>query len=118
MLTPQTAKSLIGWNPVLSRIITARFYTKVGKATFIQCYAPTTDANDEVKSEFYARLQGVIDGVARKDLKLLLGDFNTKVGCNNTGFEAVMGKHELFADFCSFHKFVQEAFSHTKRSTR
>ena len=39
-LTSQAAKFLIGWNPVTSRIITARIYTKVGKATFIQCYAP------------------------------------------------------------------------------
>ena len=43
----------------------------------------------EVKSEFYARLQGVIDGVASKDLILLLGDFNAKVGRNNTGFETI-----------------------------
>ena len=71
-------------------------------------YAPTNDADDEVKSEFYARLQGFIDGVAKKDLILLLGDFNAKVGSNNRGFKAVIGKHglgemcengELFADF-------------------
>ena len=71
MLTPQAARSLIGWNPVSSRIVTARFHTKAGKAAIIQCYA---------LSDFYARLQGVIDGVARKDLILLLGDFNAKVG--------------------------------------
>ena len=53
MLTPQAAKSLIGWNPVSFRIITARFHTKVGKATIIQCYAPTNEADDEVKSDFY-----------------------------------------------------------------
>ena len=115
MLTPQAAKSLIGWNPVSSRIITARFHTKIGKATLIQCYAPTNEADDEVKTDFYERLQGVIDRIARKDLILLLGDFNAKVGSNNTSFETVMGKHgigemnengELFADFCSFNKLV------------
>ena len=68
-------------------------------------------------------LQGVIDGVARKDLILLLGDFNAKVGSNNTGFET--GKHglgetsdngELFADFCSFNKLVirGSVFPHKK----
>ena len=56
MLTPQAAKFLIGWNPVSSRIITAGFYTKASKATFVQCYAPTNDADDEVKSEFYRGL--------------------------------------------------------------
>ena len=57
---------------------------KVGKATIIQCYAPTNEANDKVKSGFYASLQGVIDEVARKDLILLLGNFNAKVGSSNT----------------------------------
>ena len=70
-------------------------------------------------------MQGVIDGVARKDLILLLGDFNAKVGSNNTGFETVMGKHglgemsdngELFADVCSFNKLVigGSVFPHKK----
>ena len=125
MVTPQATKSLIGWNPVSLRIITARFYTKVGKATFIKCYAPTNDADDEVKSEFYEMLQGVIDGVARENLILLLGDFNAKVGSNNKDFETVMRKHglgemsdngELFADFCSFNKLVigGSVFPHKK----
>ena len=32
---------------------------------------------------------------ARKDLILLLGDFNAKLESNDTGFEAVIGKHGL-----------------------
>ena len=115
--------------PISSRIITARFYTKAGKATFIQRYAPTNDADDEVKSEFYARLQEVIDGVARTDLILRLEDFNAMVGSNNTGFQTVMGKHglgevsdnrELFSDFCSFNKLVigGSVSPHKKGSTR
>ena len=123
MLIPQAARFLKGWNPISSRIITARFYTKVGNATFIQYYAPTNDADDEVKTGFYEKLQGVIDGVARKELMLSLGDFNAKVGSNNTGFEAVIGKHglgemsdngELFPDFCSFNRLVikESVFPH------
>ena len=92
-----------------SRIIRASFHTtKIGKATFIQYYAPTNEANDDAKADFYERLQGVIDGVANKDLMLLLGDLNAKAGSDNTSFETVVGKHgvwkinedrELFAIF-------------------
>ena len=41
----------IGWEPVDSRIITARFTTKKKdiKLNIIQCYAPTNDAEDEKK---------------------------------------------------------------------
>jgi len=52
MLTKLAAKSLIGWNPVSSRIITTSFHTKNGKATFIQCYAPTNEADDDAKVDF------------------------------------------------------------------
>ena len=62
MLNTQAAKSLIGWNPVSSRIIMASFHTKFGKATFIQCYAPTDEADDNAKADFYERLEDVIDG--------------------------------------------------------
>lgn len=79
ILTPQAAKSLIGWNPVSSRIITARFHNKIRKATFIQCYAPTNEDDDDAKAAFCERLQCVIDRVAKKDLLLLLGDLNAKV---------------------------------------
>lgn len=68
MLTPQAAKALIGWNPISSRIVTAMFHTKIGKAIIIQCYAPKNEAADKVKSDFYARLQNVVDEVANKDI--------------------------------------------------
>ena len=94
-------------------LLICKFKLKIGKATFIQCYAPTNEADDDAKADFYERLQGVIDGVANKDLILLLGDLNAKVWSDNTSFETVMGKHvgigkmnengELFSDFCSFN---------------
>ena len=88
---------------------------KIGKATFIQCYAPTNEADDDAKDAFYERLQVVIDEATKKDLLLLFGDLDAKVGSDNTSFETVMGTHgigemnengELFADFCSFNKLV------------
>lgn len=68
-----------------------------------------------MKSDFYARLQHVIYRAAKKDLALLLDDFNAKVGSKNTGFETAMGKHgldkmnnneELLVDLCSFNNLV------------
>jgi len=115
MLTSQAVKSLIGRNPISSRIITARFHTNIALATFIQCYAPTNESDDDAKAAFYVRLQCATDGVAKKDLLLLLGDLNAKVKSDNTSFETVMGEQgtgkmnangQLFADFCSFNKLV------------
>ena len=81
----------------------------------IQCYAPTNGDNEEAKEESYNRLQNVPDETPRRDIQILLGDTNAKVGSDNTGRKEIMGKHglgtmngngELFADFCTFNDLV------------
>ncbi|VDP79134.1 unnamed protein product, partial [Schistosoma mattheei] len=81
----------------------------------IQCYAPINDSNDNIKDQFYERLQSIIEKCPRKDLIILVGDLNAKVGIDNTEYEDVMGRHglgernengERFANLCAFNKFV------------
>nr|KAG5702159.1 hypothetical protein BaRGS_010425 [Batillaria attramentaria] len=110
-------RALIGWEPVNSRIITAKFITKKKdiKLNIIQCYAPTNDAEEEKKDDFYQQLQTVIDRGGAKDMTILMGDFNAKIGSDNTGYENTMGTHglgqmnengERFADFCALNQLV------------
>ncbi|XP_071170896.1 craniofacial development protein 2-like [Mytilus edulis] len=115
IMNKQTAKSLIEYNPVNERIIRARFHVKKGKVTFIQCYAPTNEAEEEVKTEFYNTLQAEIRKVPTHDLTIVMGDLNAKVGNDNTGNERVMGKYgcgqmnengELLVDFCGINNLV------------
>ena len=49
MLAPEARAALIGWEPVNSLIITAKFTTKKKdiRLNIIQCHAPTTDAEEE-----------------------------------------------------------------------
>ncbi|VDP36481.1 unnamed protein product [Schistosoma margrebowiei] len=81
----------------------------------IQCYAPTNDSNDDIKDQFYERLQSVIEKCPRKDLTILMGDLNAKVRIDNTGYEDIMGRHglgqrnengERFANLCAFNTLV------------
>lgn len=53
-------------------------------ATIIQCYAPTNDSDDTSKDEFYERLQAVLETAPRHDMRIVMGDLNTKVGNSNT----------------------------------
>ncbi|XP_048759317.2 craniofacial development protein 2-like [Ostrea edulis] len=117
MLSPEAQRALIGWEPVNSRIITAKFSTKKSKIklNIIQCYAPTNDTDDEKKDAFYQQLQAVLDKAGKKDMTILMGDFNAKIGADNTGYNEVMGTHglgymnengERFADLCSLNQLV------------
>ena len=53
MLAPEALGALISWEPVNSRIITAKFTTKKKdiRLNITQCYAPTNDAEEEKKDD-------------------------------------------------------------------
>ena len=76
---------------------------------------PTNDASDKDKDAFYSLLQGVIDKLPRKDVNIIMGDANAKIGQDNVGYEEIMGRHglgqmnengERFANICAFNSFV------------
>ncbi|KAK7090431.1 hypothetical protein V1264_010229 [Littorina saxatilis] len=117
MLSKQAQRSLIGWEAHGPRIITASFRTKKKriKMHVVQCYAPTNDSEDEEKDHFYSRLQRILETYPDKDVTILMGDVNAKIGSDNTGYERVMGTHALggmnengerFADLCALNSLV------------
>ncbi|WP_353806162.1 hypothetical protein, partial [Acinetobacter baumannii] len=73
------------WEPVSSRLISARFNSKGRKITIIKCYAPTNAVTKEEKEEFYVALQSLLDRSPRRDMKVIMGDLNAKVGRENSG---------------------------------
>ncbi|VDO68638.1 unnamed protein product [Schistosoma margrebowiei] len=81
----------------------------------IQCYAPANDSNNENKDQFYKSLQSIIAKYSRKGLTILMGEINSKVGIDKTGYEDIMGRHglgernkkgERFANLCALNKLV------------
>uniref|UniRef100_A0A2C9KPM0 Endonuclease/exonuclease/phosphatase domain-containing protein n=1 Tax=Biomphalaria glabrata TaxID=6526 RepID=A0A2C9KPM0_BIOGL len=87
------ASALIAWKPVNDRIITARLQTNQIKITTIQVYAPTENAEDTIKDNFYNQLQSTLDETPTHDLIPLIEDFNAKINPNQTCFEYVMGPY-------------------------
>ncbi len=44
--------------------------------TIIQVYAPTDDAENEDKHDLYHQLQATLQKIKRRDIKIVIGDFN------------------------------------------
>ena len=115
ILSEKAAKSVISWEAVSDRIIQVRFSSNFQNTTVINVYAPTNEADKTAKEEFYEQLQTVIDKAPKKDVLILIGDMNAKVGTDNKGMETIMGKEglgiknengELFREFCHFNNLV------------
>ncbi|VDO98078.1 unnamed protein product [Schistosoma curassoni] len=115
MLSKVARNALIGWESHGPGIIKTSFKTKKEGITknIIQCYAPINDSNDDIKDQFYERLQSIIEKCPKKDLTILMGDLNAKA--DNTGYEDIMGRNglgernvngERFANLCAFKKLV------------
>jgi exonuclease III len=127
MLSKAAQKALIGWEAHGPRLITASFKTKKKRINMniVQCYAPTNDSDKDAKEDFYSRLQTIIQSYSGRDITIVMGDFNAKIGRDNTGYEEVMGQQglgemnengERFADLCAANNLVigGSVFSHRR----
>ena len=61
----------------------------------IQVYAPTSDSSDEELEMFYEQLDEGQKIARTRDLCIVCGDFNAKIGSNNEGWDHVMGKYGI-----------------------
>ncbi len=81
------------WEAIDDRIVLARFRISGEKClTVIGVYAPTDLADEETKIRFYQQLQKVKDRTPSRDILVIAGDFNARVGAENSGIEKVLGR--------------------------
>ncbi|XP_068227651.1 craniofacial development protein 2-like [Palaemon carinicauda] len=82
----------------------------------IVCYDPTNYSPVEREEEYYEELQSVVDEIPERDMKIVIDDFNAKVGRNNRGIKNVIGVEclnefankngALLISFCSANNLV------------
>ena len=72
--------AVVGCRPVSSRLISIHMRAAPFNITIIQVYAPTSGHDDSEVDHFYQHLQETIDQTPKKDILVVQGDWNTKVG--------------------------------------
>jgi exonuclease III len=80
MVHKDTANSVISWQPVSSRIITVRLSCMPQNLSIVQVYAPTSNSSEEKCDDFYSELEEVISNIPKKDILIIQGDWNAKIG--------------------------------------
>ena len=70
----------LGCLPVSSRLITIRLRVSPFNITIIQAYAPTWNYDDDAAEDVYGHLKEILDQSPKKDILVVLGDWNAKQG--------------------------------------
>ena len=81
------------FHPVSERILRIRLKSHIGFMSLIAVYAPTNvPGNEEETETFYQSLQSVVEQVPVRDMLLIMGDFNARVGNDMSAWRGTLGR--------------------------
>jgi len=93
IVNKRVQNAVLGCNLKNDRMISVRFQGKPLNITVIQDYALNSNAEEAEVEQFYEDLQGLLELTPKKDVFFIIGDWNAKVGSQET--PGVTGKFSL-----------------------
>ena len=93
MVNKRVQNAVLGCNLKNDRMISVHFEGKSFNITVIQIYAPTSNTEEAEVEWFYEDLQDLFELTPKKDVLFIIGDWNTKVGSQET--PGITGKFGL-----------------------
>ena len=93
MVNKRVQNAVLGCNLKNNRMISVHFQGKPFNITVIQVYAPTRNAKEAEVELFHEDLQDLLELTPEKDVLFIIGDWNAKVGSQET--PGVTGKFGL-----------------------
>ena len=121
----RTAKSILECTPVSERLISIRVASKPFNMTIIQVYAPTSDYDDQIIEEFYDDLERLMKKTPKKDVLIILGDWNAQIGENANhlaagkfGYGETSERGMKLLDFAESHQMVVANTLHRHKASR
>ena len=80
MVNKIVQNAVLGCNLKNDRMISVHFQGKLFNITVIQAYAPTSNTEEAEVEWFCESFQDLLELTPKKDLLLIIGDWNAKVG--------------------------------------
>ena len=93
IVNKRVRNAVLGCNLKNDRMISDHFQGKPFNIMVIQAYAPTSNAEEAEVEQFFEDLQDLLELTPKKDVLLITGDWNAKVGSQET--PGVTGKFGL-----------------------
>ena len=84
MVNKRVRNAVFGCNLKNDRMVSVRFQGKPFNITVIQAYAPTSSTEEAKAEQFYEDLQDILELTPKKDVLFIIGDWNAKVGSQET----------------------------------
>ena len=84
MVNKSVRNAVLGCSLKDDRMISVRFQGKPFTIRVIQVYAPTSNAEDAEVEQIYENLQDLLELTPKKDVLFIIGDWNAKVGSQDT----------------------------------
>ena len=84
MVNKRVRNAVLGCNHMNDRVISVRLQGKPFNITVIQVYAPTSNAEEAEIEQLYEDLQYLLELTPKKDVLLIIRDWNAKVGSQET----------------------------------
>ena len=84
MVNKRLRNAVLGCSLKNDRMISVRFQGEPFNITVIQVYAPTSNAEEAEVERFYENLKGLLELTPPKDVLFIIGDWNAKVGSQET----------------------------------
>ena len=84
MVNKRVQNAVLGCNLKNDRMISVCLQGKPFTITVIQVYAPNSNAEEAEVERFYEDLQDLLEQTPKKDVLFIIGDWNAKVGSQET----------------------------------
>ena len=84
MINKTVQNAVLGCNLKNDRMISVRLQGKPSNIMVIQVYAPISNAEEAEVEQFYEDLQDLVELTPKNDVLFIIGDWNTKVGSQET----------------------------------